>query len=114
MDEQRGDRDPQWAPVDAPRRQGRIDANIPRARGSPRSRRVLEQDAEAEPAVGRSRPDREGSAMIPRAFALGLVVILLVALSVAAFQVGGKILLSVVVAGVVFALFLWDRASDSN
>jgi hypothetical protein len=52
--------------------------------------------------------------MIPRAFGLGLVVILLVALSVAAFQVGGKILLSVVVACVLFALFLRDRASDLN
>ena len=50
--------------------------------------------------------------MIPRAFGLGLVVILLVALSVAAFQVGGKLLLSLVVAGVVCALFLRDRASD--
>jgi hypothetical protein len=50
--------------------------------------------------------------MIPRAFGLGLLVILLVALSVAAFQVGGKLLLAVVVASVVFALFLRDRASD--
>jgi hypothetical protein len=51
-------------------------------------------------------------AMIPRAFGLGLLAILLVALSVAAFQVGGKLLLSVVVAGVVFALFVRDRVSD--
>ena len=56
----------------------------------------------------------QGSAMIPRAFALGLVVILLVALSVAAFQVGGKVLLSVVVAGVLFALYLRDRVSDPD
>jgi hypothetical protein len=71
-------------------------------------------DQAVAPLVGRSSPapDWECSAMISRTFGLGLLVILVVALSVAAFQVGGKLLLSVVVAGVVFALFLRDRASD--
>jgi hypothetical protein len=55
--QQRRDRGPEWTPVDDPRRQGRVHAIFPQARGGPRSRRAFGVGASSNTAVQAGDPE---------------------------------------------------------